>query len=102
MTGRPVLAIAFAAALTAAGALSAEPPAAPADDVGAEVTAEPAPKARLICRGATRTISSRIRTPRRCRTAEQWRDEDERGNRLPLGAQVTEGQNDGRAPAQPR
>jgi hypothetical protein len=102
MAARPVLAIAFAGALAGTAMLSAQPPAVPADDPGAEVTGEPAPKPRLVCRGAARTISSRIRTPRRCRTAEQWQDEDERSNRLPLGAQVTEGQNDGRAPAQPR
>lgn len=100
MAARPLLALATAFALAAAGALAAQPAAEPAPEPSAEP--EPEARPRLICRGATRTISSRIRTPRRCRTAEQWQDEDERANRLPIGAQMTEGQNDGRAPAQPR
>src|SRR5688572_16012449 len=99
MAARPLLAIATGFALAAAGALAAQPAAEPpADSPGATVTGEPAPKRRLVCRGATKTVSSRIRTPRRCTTEEQWADEDERSNRLPLGGQITEGQNDGRAP----
>ena len=60
------------------------------------------PEQRLVCRGGERQLSSRIRTARRCRTPEQWRLEDEAANRLPPSLQVTQGQNDGRAPAQPR
>jgi hypothetical protein len=81
-------------ALTLAGGVAAEPSAQAPGDGDAT-----APR---ICRGAVRTVSSRIRTPRRCRTAEQWREEDEAASRLPISAQVTGGQNDGRAPAQPR
>ena len=57
---------------------------------------------RMICRGGERQLSSRIRSPRRCRTAEQWAREDEEKGRLPAGLQTTQGQNDGRAPSQPR
>jgi hypothetical protein len=60
------------------------------------------PEQRLVCRGGERQLSSRIRTARRCRTAEQWQIEDEAANRLPPSLQVTQGQNDGHAPAQPR
>ena len=89
MAARPLVPIAFAAALAAAGTLAAEPP-------------PDSAKQRLVCRAAIKTVGSRIRNPRRCRTAEQWRDEDEAKGRLPISAQVTEGQNDGRAPVQPR
>ena len=77
-------------------ALAAEPPApAPAQSSGQ--TGE------RICRGGgQRSLGSHIRTRRRCLTAEQWQREDEARNRPVVGLQVTEGQNDGRAPAQPR
>lgn len=76
----------------------------------APLAAEPAPSSqpqaeeqRLICRGGQRQLSSRIRTQRRCRTAEQWREEDERNRGgIPISAQITQGQNDGRQSAQPR
>ena len=35
-------------------------------------------------------------------TAEQWRQEDEEKGRVPISAQVTEGQNDGRTAATPQ
>jgi hypothetical protein len=80
-------------ALAAAGPLAAEPPAPQAQ----------AEEQRLICRGGQRQLSSRIRSQRRCRTAEQWQEEDERNRTgLPLSAQITQGQNDGRQSAQPR
>ena len=68
----------------------------------------PAPAANQdgerICRGGgQRTLGSHVRTRRRCLTAEQWRREDEEArNRPPPSLQVTEGQNDGRAPVMPR
>ena len=62
----------------------------------------PTPDQRMICRGGQRQLSSRIRAPRRCQTAEQWAREAEEKDRLPVGLQTTQGQNDGRAPAQPR
>jgi hypothetical protein len=57
---------------------------------------------QLICRGGERQLSSRIRTTRRCRTAEQWQAEDDSKGRLPVSLQTSQGQNDGRTPAQPR
>jgi hypothetical protein len=55
-----------------------------------------------ICRGGgQRTLGSHIRTRRRCLTAEQWRQEDEARSAPAPGLLVTEGQNDGRAPAAP-
>ena len=89
MAGKSLILIALTAALSTAGALAADPPAQSRDE-------------RLICRGATKQLSSRIRTPRRCRTAEQWQAEDEAKGRVPLSAQVTTGQNDGRQSATPR
>ena len=84
-----LLATAMFAALTAT-AIQAEPPA-----------AQPEAQ-RHVCRGGERQLGTHMRTRRRCRTAEQWRAEDEAAARLPPSLQVTPGQNDGRAPAQPR
>ncbi|HMI40375.1 MAG TPA: hypothetical protein VK485_03995 [Sphingomicrobium sp.] len=60
--------------------------AAPPSDPNAE-------KDRKICREAEPRLGSRIKTPRRCRTVEQWQEEDQ-ARPLPLSAQVTEGQGD--------
>lgn len=89
MAGKPFILIALTAALSAAAAVAADPPAQAQDE-------------RRICRGGTKQLSSRIRTARRCLTAEQWQQEDEARARVPLSAQVTAGQNDGRQGAQPR
>lgn len=89
MTGRPVILVATALALSAAGAFAADPTPAPQEG-------------RPICRGSTKQLGSRIRRPRRCQTAEQWQAEDEAKARVPLSAQITEGQNDGRTTATPR
>jgi hypothetical protein len=89
MTARPAVSLSLAALL--AGAALAETPTPPASS-----------EQRLICRGGQRQLSSRIRTTRRCRTAEQWQAEDASKARLPVSLQTTQGQNDGRAPAQPR
>ena len=48
--------------------------------------------------GAWAAIS---RTPRRCRTAEQWQREEEANANLPVTLQVTQGQNDGRVSQPP-
>ena len=69
--------------LLAAAAQSAVPPATP-----------PAVKPARICRETERQTGSHIRTGRRCKTAEQWRLEDERRDRVPADMRVTEGQND--------
>ncbi len=84
MAGKSVILIALTATLSAVGALAADPPAQSRND-------------RPICRGATKSLGSHIRTPRRCRTAEQWREEDQAKSGLPISAQITEGQNTGQA-----
>ena len=89
MIRKSVILIALGTALSAAGALAADPPSPPG-------------KQRQICRGAARTLGSHIRRARRCRTAEQWQEEDQAQGRLPISLQVTEGQNDGRQGAAPR
>ena len=89
MAGQSAILIALTMTFTAAGAVAADPPA-------------PPEKQRLICRGATRSLGSHIRRPRRCRTAEQWRQEDEANPPLPTSLQITEGQNDGRQGTAPR
>lgn len=89
MIGRSITLIMLGVTLSAAGALAADPP-------------PPPGKQRLICRGATRALGSHIRRARRCRTAEQWQEEDQAKGRLPISLQVTEGQNDGRQGATPQ
>jgi hypothetical protein len=73
--------VAFAAAIGLAGALAAEKP--------------DQPKTPLICRAAKQSLGSHIRTPRRCRTAEQWAAEDEAAGRIPISLQVNQSKNDG-------
>lgn len=84
-------AAAVAAMLPASAAVAADPPASP-------------PEERRICRGGERQLGTRMRTPRRCRcrSADEWRQIDEARDRIPVGLQTTQGQNDGQAPAQPR
>jgi hypothetical protein len=60
------------------------------------------PDSRRICRDSGRQLGSHIRAARRCRTAEQWRQEDEEKARLPASLQVTQGQNDGQVGRQPQ
>jgi hypothetical protein len=63
---------------------------------------QPAPRSERICRGGgERQLGSHTRTQRRCRTAEQWRQEDEERARAPVSLTTTEGQNDGRVTATP-
>jgi hypothetical protein len=57
---------------------------------------------RRICRDSGRQLGSHIRTARRCRTAEQWRQEDEERAQSAANLRVTEGQNDGAPPRQPQ
>lgn len=89
MIGRSAILVALAATLSVAAALAADPPA-------------PGEKRRLICRGSAKQLGSRVRSARRCRTEEQWREEDEAKGRAPLSLQVTQGQNDGRAAPTPQ
>jgi hypothetical protein len=89
MAGKSFGLIVLAMTLSAAGALAADPPAQPE-------------KQRLVCRGGARQLGSHMRTPRRCRTAEQWQLEDETTGNLPAALQVTQGQNDGRSVPTPQ
>ena len=88
MAGRTIL-VSLIAALTAAAAFAADRPA-------------PAGEQRLVCRGGERRLGSRTRTERRCRTAEQWQQEDDVNGRIPVTLQVTQGQNDGRVTPTPQ
>ena len=88
MAGKSLGLIALAAILTSA-AVAADPPAS-------------AEKQQRICRGGERQLGSHTRTRQRCRTAEQWRQEDEAKGTLPLSLQVTQGQNDGRTARTPQ
>ena len=65
---------------------------------------EPAPpeKEAKICRKSETRTGTRIRTGRKCRSAEEWRKEDEERDRVPLSLTVTEGQNDGHPPVRPQ
>ena len=55
----------------------------------------PAPKPKLICRDAQEELGSHIRTPRQCKTAEQWQEEDRRRDQIPATLKVVPGQGDG-------
>jgi hypothetical protein len=87
---RALAAFAVALPLTLTAAVAAEAP-----------PAQGADKAPIVCRGGQKSVGSRIRTTRRCRRSDEWREDDEKSSRLPIGAQVTQGQNDGRPPVQP-
>ena len=89
MAGGYIGPIALALTLTSATAVAADPPA-------------PAEKQRRICRGGERQLGSHVRTERRCRTAQEWRLEDEAKANMPVTLQVTQGQNDGRAVRTPQ
>ena len=64
--------------------------------------AAPPKKEEKICRQSETRTGSRIRAGRKCRTAEEWRKEDEERARVPLSLTVTEGQNDGHAAQRPQ
>lgn len=70
----------------------AAPPAAAAPTAEAP-SAEPA-QAKKLCREGEQRTGSRIRSPRRCRTIEEWQEADQAKAGLPLSAQITEGQGD--------
>ena len=90
MFARVALCAVLGAGLIAGAALASQQP--PAETL----------KAERICRGATRQLGSHIVAPRRCRTAEQWRIEDEERAQAASNLRLTEGQNDGRAPRAPQ
>lgn len=51
-------------------------------------------KSQLICRESEQETGSHIRSGRRCKTAEQWLDEDRKRGQIPPSMRVTEGQGD--------
>ena len=55
----------------------------------------PPPKPKLICRDPQQELGSHIRTPRRCKTAEQWQEEDHQRDNMPATLKVVPGQGDG-------
>ena len=75
---RSLVSIAFLAAVACLASTSAAAAAGPPDK----------PKERLICRDSQKTLGSRIRKPRRCLTAEQWRQADEDASRVPVTLRV--------------
>ena len=91
MPARPIPILVMIAALAVTGALAAEPP---------RDRSKQAPQ--QVCRSTARTLGSHIRSQRRCRTEAQWKEEDESKAGLPIGAQVTTGQNDGQPGRQPQ
>lgn len=88
MAGKSLGLVALTVTLAAA-AFAADPPARSGDQ-------------RLICRGGERRLGTHTRTPQRCRSAEQWRQEDEEKGRIPVTLQVTQGQNGGRVTPTPQ
>ena len=74
--------------------LAAPPSAAapPAEAPSAKLAQAKEPK---LCREGEQRTGSRIRSPRRCRTIEEWQEADRNSAGLPLSAQITEGQGDG-------
>jgi hypothetical protein len=64
--------------------LAAQPAAQPADP----------PKPKLVCRESERQLGSHVRTGRRCKTPEQWAEEDMDRDRVPVTLRVTAGQSD--------
>jgi hypothetical protein len=81
-------------ALIACSAALAVPAAAIASDSPA------GDKPQLVCRGAQKALGSRIRKPRKCMTAEQWREADEKAARLPVTMSVVAPKNEGKQRAQ--
>jgi hypothetical protein len=90
MSKRIAVLLAIGAGLTVTAAFASEEAPAAAND------------SRRICRDSGRQLGSHIRATRRCRTAEQWRLEDEEKAQMPASLQVTQGQSDGRPPRQPQ
>jgi len=64
-------------------------------------SSEPPPKPKLICRGDEQELGSHIHKGRRCKTAEQWQQEDARRNQTPVTLHVGPAQGDG-LPSPPR
>jgi hypothetical protein len=52
-------------------------------------------KPKLICRADDQMVGTRIHSGRRCKTAEQWQEEDARQNQMPTTLRIMP--NDGSA-----
>jgi hypothetical protein len=52
-------------------------------------------KPKLICREGEQELGTHMHTSRRCKTAEEWQQEDARQRQIPVTLRVTEGQPDG-------
>ena len=65
-------------------AASADPPPTP-----------PAPKPKLVCRESETELGSHIRSGRRCKTAEEWQQEDLRKGLIPPSLTVVPNRGDG-------
>ena len=63
-------------------ALAATPP------EPANAPPQPKPKPKLLCRGGEVQLSSHIRTPGRCMTADEWQMEDAKKDQLPATMRV--------------
>jgi uncharacterized membrane protein YccC len=59
-----------------------------------------AEKPKLICREGDQELGSHIRSGRRCKTAEEWQQEDERATAVPTTLRVVAGHPDGTPTAQ--
>jgi hypothetical protein len=64
--------------------------------LGAAQPAQPAtpPKEKLVCRESEAQLGTHVRSGRRCKTQEQWAQEDAERDRVPLTLRVTAGQGD--------
>jgi hypothetical protein len=51
-------------------------------------------KPQLVCRESEHQTGSHIRVGRQCKTAEEWRQEDEARQVMPPSARITIGQSD--------
>jgi hypothetical protein len=57
-------------------------------------------KPSLICREDEKMVGSHIHTGRRCKTAEEWEQEDRRRDQVPPTLQIRPDQGDGLPPVQ--
>jgi hypothetical protein len=66
----------------------------------AQGAAQPAipPKPKLVCRESEKRLGTHVRSGRRCKTPEQWEQEDAERDRVPVTLRVTAGQGDAAQP----
>jgi len=66
--------------------------------LAAPAATPPTDKPQLICRKSEQETGSHIRTPRQCKSAEEWAKEDEEKTRASASTKITEGQGDSLTP----